>query len=52
MVEFWRVPRKGRIRASIENLLGGVPKNGRFSVSTEKRQNSEEYRENVESVRV
>ena len=52
MVESGRVPGKGRIQASIENLSGGVPKNGRISVSTEKRRNSEEYRENVESVRV
>ena len=35
-VESSRVPRKGRIRGSIEKLSGRVPKNGRISVSTEK----------------
>ena len=36
MVEFGRVPRKGRIRRSIEKLSGGVPEKGRICVSTEK----------------
>ena len=47
-----RVPGKGRIRASIEKLSGGVSKYGRISESTEKRYNPGEYRENVESMRV
>ena len=36
MVEYGRVPGKGRIRASIEELFGGVPKKGPISVSIEK----------------
>ena len=43
MVESGRVPGKGRIRTNIEKLFGQVPKNGRFSMCTEKL---------VESVRV
>ena len=52
MVESGRVPRKGRIRASIEKISRRVPEKGRLSVSTEKWLNSGEYREMVESVRV
>ena len=54
MVEYGRVPRKGRIRATIEKLSGRVSKKGRISVttrncaSTEKR--TDEYRKKVESV--
>ena len=43
MVESGRVLGKGRIKASIEKLSGGVPKNGRISVSTEKWKNRGEY---------
>ena len=52
MVESGRVPGKGRIKASIEKLFRGVPKNGRISVSTEKWKNRGEYRAKIESVRV
>ena len=43
---------KGRIRASTEKFFGRVPEKGRISVSTGKLQNSVEYSEQVESVRV
>ena len=36
MVESGSVPEKGRIRASIEKLLGRVPEDGAISVRTEK----------------
>ena len=49
MVEPGRVPGKGRIRASIEELSERVSKNGRIKVSTEKWKNPGEYREKVES---
>ena len=52
MVEYGRVPGKGRIRAIIEKLSRRVPKNGRIYMSTEKWYNMGEYREKVESVRV
>ena len=52
MVESMRVLGKGRIRTSIKQLSGRVPKNGRISVSTGKLLNPGEYREKVESVRV
>ena len=52
MVEFGRVPGKGRIRASIEKLSREVPKKGRIYVSTEKWWNPGEYREKEESLRV
>ena len=52
MVEFGRVPRKGRIRASIKKLFGQVQKKCSISVSTGKWSNPGEYREKVESVRV
>ena len=52
MVESKRVPGKGRIRATIENLSGRVSEKGRISVSTRKWLNLGEYEENVESVRV
>ena len=52
MVESGRVPGKGRIRVSIENLFGRLPEKGRISVSTEKWWNPGEYRENVEPKRV
>ena len=37
MVESRLVPRKGRIRATIEKLSGRVSEKGRISVSTVKR---------------
>ena len=52
MVESGRVPRKDRIRASIEKLSRRVTEKGRICVSIEKWQNPDEYREKVESVRV
>ena len=52
MVESGRVPRKGRILASIEKLSKRVPEKGRICLSTEKWQNPGEYREKVESIRV
>ena len=51
MFESVRVPGKGRIRASTENLSARVPKNGRIKVSTEKWYNQGEYREKVDSIR-
>ena len=36
MVESGRVPRKDKIRATIEKLSGRVSEKGRISVSTEK----------------
>ena len=45
-------PKKGRIRASIQNLFGWVPEKGPINVSTEKWQNPGEYQEKVEFVRV
>ena len=52
MVESVRIPRKGRIRATIEKLSGRVSEKGRISVSTRNWQNPGDYREKVESVRV
>ena len=52
MVESGRVPGKGRIGTSIENLSPRVPEKGRICVSTEKWKNPGEYREIVEFVRV
>ena len=52
MVEFVRVPRKGRIPTTIEKLFGWVPEKGPINVSTEKWKNPGEYQEKVESVRV
>ena len=52
MVESVRVPGKGTIRATIENLSRRVSKKGRTNVSTRKWLNLGEYEENVESVRV
>ena len=52
MVESWRVPGKGRIRASIEKQSRQLPKKGRISVRTEKWYSTGEYLEKVESVRV
>ena len=52
MVESGWVPRKGRIRASIEKLSRRVREKGWISVSTEKWKNPGEYREIVESVQV
>ena len=52
MVESVRVPGKGTIRATIENLSRRVSKKGRTNVSTRKWLNPGEYEENVESVRV
>ena len=46
------VPKKSRIRASIEKLFEWVPEKGPIIVSTEKWSNPCEYREKVESVRV
>ena len=50
MVEYGRVPRKGRICATIEKLSRRVSKNGKISVSTGKWYNRAKYREKVESV--
>ena len=47
-----RAPGKGIIRASNENFLRRVSKNGRISVSIEKGSNPGDYREKVESERV
>ena len=52
MLESERVPGKCRIRTSTEKLSGRVPERGRISGSTEKRRNSGEKLEKVESVRV
>ena len=52
MVEFVRVPGKGRIPVSMEKLFGRVTEKGPINVSTEKRKNPGEYEEKVESVRV
>ena len=52
MVESGRVPGKGRIPASIEELSERVPERGRISVTTEKRKNLGAYRKMEESVRV
>ena len=52
MVEFGRVPGKGRICPSMKRLSRRVPEKGRLCVSTEKWYNMGEYREKVESVRV
>ena len=52
MVESGRVPSKGRICASTKKLCERAPKNGTISVSTAKWQNSGEYREKIESVRI
>ena len=52
LVESGRVPRKGRICASIEKRSRRVLEKGWIFVSTEKWQNPGEYREKVESVRV
>ena len=52
MVESKRVPGKGRIRATIENLSGRVSEKRKTNVSTRKWLNLGEYEENVESVRV
>ena len=52
MVESDCVPGKGRISATIGNLIRRVPEKGPISVSTKKLYNSSEYREKVESVRV
>ena len=52
IVESGFVTEKGRIRASIEKLLGRVPEDGAISVRTEKWSNSGEYREKLEFVRV
>ena len=51
MAESGRVPRKGRIHASIEKLTGQVPKNGIISVSTAKWNNPDEHSEKVEEYR-
>ena len=40
----------GRIRATIETLSARVSRKGRISVSTEKWENTGEYREKLESV--
>ena len=45
MVESGRVPRKGRIRATIEKLSGRVSEKDRISESTRKWYNPGEYRE-------
>ena len=50
MVESGRVPGKGRIHACTAELSGRVGEKGRISVSTEKWQNSGEYREMLQSV--
>ena len=50
MVESVLVPRKGRIRASIEKLIRWVPEKVQISVSTEKCYNPGGYQEKVESV--
>ena len=50
MVESGRVPREGRLRATIEKLSGRVSEKGRISVSTEKWKNPGEYREEVDSM--
>ena len=52
MIESGRVPGKGRIRASIQKLFPRVPENCRIYESTEKRYNTGEYGEKVESVRL
>ena len=52
MVEFGRVPEKGRIRASIKKLFGRVLEKGRISVSTEKWYNPGKYPEKGHFVRV
>ena len=52
MVESGRVPGKGRIPTSIENLSRRELENDRICVSTEEWWNPGEYREKVESVRV
>ena len=52
MVESERVPRKGRILASIQKLSRRVPEKGQICVSTEKLWNPGEYREKVEALRV
>ena len=52
MVEFGRLPGKGRIRATTEKLSGRVSKTDRISVSTRNWLNPGEYEERVESVRV
>ena len=51
MVEYKRVPGKGRIHVSTEKLSGWVPENGRIGVSTEKLSNwvPEKGRINVSS---
>ena len=50
MVESGRVPREGRLRATIEKLSGRVSEKGRISVSTRNLENPGEHREKVESV--
>ena len=50
MVESEPVPRKSRIRATIEKLSGRVSEKGRISVSTRILENPGEHREKVESV--
>ena len=52
MVESERVPRKGRIRVSIEKLSRQIPEKGQICVSIENLSNPGEYLEKVESVRV
>ena len=61
MVEFGRVPEKGRIRASTENCpdkyrnmveSGSIPKNDRILASTEKWKNQGQYRKMIESERI
>ena len=52
MVEFVRVPGKGRTPTSIEKLFWWVPEKGPINVSTEKWKNPGEYQEKVESMRV
>ena len=50
MLEYGRVPRKGRIRTTIKKHSGRVLEKGRISVSTRNCQNPGESQEKVESV--
>ena len=52
IAESGSVPGKGRIRAIIEKLSRRVPEKARICVNTEKLQNTGQYREKEESLRL